>query len=166
VERRLGIPFSSSSKEERQWNQPVNEGQRRRPLELCGVALGVRGGGGWRWKASAVDEGERAGRWSVGVVNYGSECGIQVFRFGSGLKGRRLFRRIRGGGQMALHSRTEGGGRRHRGGGCNCLGKKKVKAYFCLFMFSVVGGVKPEDANAEVACWAERPNGPAAVVEK
>jgi hypothetical protein len=52
------------------------------------------------------------------------------------------------------------------GGGCSCSRKKKVKAYFCLFTFSGVGGVKLEDANAEVACWAQRPNGHAATVEK
>jgi hypothetical protein len=65
VERRPGIPFSSSSKEERQWNQPVNEGQRRRPLELCGVALGVRGGGGGggkkaRWMKGSGQGGGRS----------------------------------------------------------------------------------------------------------
>jgi hypothetical protein len=39
------------------------------------------------------------------------------------------------------------------GGGCSCSRKKKVKAYFCLFTFLGVGGVNPEDVNAEVACW-------------
>jgi hypothetical protein len=52
------------------------------------------------------------------------------------------------------------------GGGYSCWGKKKVKKYFCLFTFSGVGGVKPEYVNAEVACWAQRPNGPTAAVEK
>jgi hypothetical protein len=37
---------------------------------------------------------------------------------------------------------------------------------FCLFTFFRVGGVKPEDANVEVACWAQRPNGTTAMVEK
>jgi hypothetical protein len=52
------------------------------------------------------------------------------------------------------------------GSGCSCSGKKKVKAYFCLFTILGVGGVNPEDANTEAACWAQRPNGPAAAVEK
>jgi hypothetical protein len=39
------------------------------------------------------------------------------------------------------------------GGGYSCSGKK-VKKYFRLFTFSGVGGVKPEYANEEVACWA------------
>jgi hypothetical protein len=34
------------------------------------------------------------------------------------MKGRHQFGRGRGGGQMALHSYMEGGGRRHRGGCC------------------------------------------------
>jgi hypothetical protein len=67
--------------------------------------------------------------------------------------------------RLGFHGRA-GVDRRHRGGGCNCSGKKKVKAYFCLFTFLRVGGVKPEDANVEVACWAQRSNGLVAAVEK
>jgi hypothetical protein len=50
------------------------------------------------------------------------------------------------GGIGAVATPTEGGG------GCNCSRKKKVKAYFHLFTFLGVGGVKPEDINVEVAC--------------
>jgi hypothetical protein len=64
------------------------------------------------------------------------------------------------GGIRAVATLAEGGG------GCSCSGKKKVKAFFHLITFSGVGGVKPGDTNTEVVCWAQRPNGPAAVVEK
>jgi hypothetical protein len=86
VERRPGIPFLSSPKDERQWNWPVNEGQRRRPLELGGAALGVRGrgnGGGKqaRWMKGSIKMPfigfKREGRWWPVMGD------IEADRFGS-----------------------------------------------------------------------------------
>jgi hypothetical protein len=57
VERRPGIPFSSSPKDERQRNRPVNEGQWRWPLELDGAALGLQGRGNGDGKQARLMKG-------------------------------------------------------------------------------------------------------------
>jgi hypothetical protein len=108
----------------------------------------AKGNGGelqWHWRGSGEDgvghhfEKRRAGG-TIDSASLGTEESIGVIE--------------------AAATPAEGGG------GCSCSGKKKVKAYFCFFTFLGVGGVKPKDANAEVACWAQRSNGPAAMVEK
>jgi hypothetical protein len=86
---------------------------------------------------------ERPGRRPVGEVNDGGECGIQVFYFGSGLKGQRQIGRGRGGGQTMIHSHMEGGGRRHRGGGyagrrwrwLQLLGEEGEEVFSPLYVF-------------------------------
>jgi hypothetical protein len=104
-------------------------------VELIAVTLGARrrgakggedGSRGWGcsqgsfYRAGDREAGSRGSNRSGSVELQGvMVLALILHRGGGETKGWHRFERGRGGGQIVLHSRMEGGGQRHQGGGCS-----------------------------------------------